>query len=155
MPKQQSMSTEKKKEIAELEIFSRFIQKSSFSVIPRSVKHGRHLQKEPDILCSLESGQSLAFELTRSIAPEFAIALKKNENFTWGADVIEATVRKKLCKEYHVDCPVDLLIYTDARTGSNDDNIIAKIQPILQCRGLGPFRKVWLFGDGVHEIATD
>jgi hypothetical protein len=149
------MRTEEDKAKAEFAVFEQFVQQSALSIVPGSAHNGDHLLKEPDILCTLKSGESLAFELTEAVAPEFAKALNKNESFAWGNDVIEATVRKKLCKEYHVECPVDLLIYTDARTGSNDDNIIAKIQPILQCRGLGSFRKVWLFGDGVHEITTD
>jgi hypothetical protein len=149
------MRTEEDKAKAELAIFEQFVQQSALPIVPGSVYNGDHLLKEPDILCTLKSGERLAFELTEEVAPEFAKALNKNESFAWGNDVIEATVRKKLCKEYHVECPVDLLIYTNGRTALSDDIIIAKIHPLLQCKGSGPFRKVWLFGVSVHEIAAD
>jgi len=82
------------------------------------------------------------------------ICSKSLAGFTFGNDVIEQTLQNKLEKIYHVDCPVDLLIYTNGRTALSDDIIEAKIRPILQCRGFGAFRKVWLFGDSVHEVAT-
>lgn len=151
------MRTESDRAPIELAIFAEFAKRQGLSILAGSLRKGDATRSEPDILCTLESGEVLAFELTEACAPEFAEletrALKAHATFAWGNDVSEKTVRKKLTNTYSTDSPVELLIYTNGRTALTDEMIAAKLEPIFQI-GLGQFRRVWLMGDEISEIAS-
>ena len=145
---------EDEKGATELAVFLKFIGMSELEVTPGSAT--KRAPPEPDILCSLASGESLAFELAEACAPEFAaaasLALVKGVSVAWGADVSSATILKKLAKSYVTPHPVHLLLYSNGLTALPDENICAEIGPLLQ-NGLGPFQRVWFMGDAVHLVA--
>jgi hypothetical protein len=112
---------------------------------------------EPDILCSLPSGEALAFELAEACAPEFASAITNVVRgeipiAIYGEDVSGATLKRKLSKTYSDKCDVDLLLYTNGRRVLPDDAIIPALMPIVE-NGIGQYRRVWFFGESVHLIA--
>jgi hypothetical protein len=149
------MGNERDKGIIELNVFESFAKKCGIPIVPGSAQ--KREPSEPDILCVLESGEALAFELAEACAPEFAAAtttaIRKGVSpAVWGADVSADTIRKKLSKTYLVACDVQLLLYTNGRSVLPDDVIKAMVEPIFQ-DGIGQYSHVWLFGDEVHVVA--
>jgi len=149
------MSSEQEKGLVELKVFASFANRSGIPIVPGSAQ--KREPPEPDILCELETGEALAFELAEACAPEFAAAQTTAvrdgvSSAVWGEDVSVATLRKKLSKAYPVACDVELLLYTNGRTVLADDTIQAKLEPILQ-DGIGQYKRVWFFGDDLHVLA--
>ena len=50
--------------------------------------------------------------------------------------------------------PFELVLYTASRTALPDEVIVAKIETVLT-DGLGPFDRIWLFGDQVQFVASN
>ena len=103
------MSNEQDKGLIELKVFASFASRCGIPIVPGSAQ--KREPPEPDILCKLENGQGLAFELAEACAPEFAATLAtavRNgvSRAVWGADVSDDTIRKKLSKTYPVTCDV-------------------------------------------------
>jgi hypothetical protein len=149
------MSTEKSKGLIELKVFSAFADRCGLPIVPGSAE--KREPPEPDILCKLQTGETLAFELAEACAPEFAAAISSAlqghpHSAVWGDDVSEATIQKKLSNTYPVDCQVELLLYANGRTIMPDDFILGKIEPIVR-HGCGQYRRIWFLGEGVHVVA--
>jgi hypothetical protein len=105
--------------------------------------------------------------MAEACAPEFkraiselgkAIQAAENSNSptpdppaVWGSDVSVETIRKKIQKTYPIKEPVELLLYTNGMTAMTDEVLKAYIEPVL-ASGAGQFRKVWLFGEDVHNV---
>lgn len=148
------MSGEEEKAKVELAVFEEFVKKTGISIIPASIcKSGK--ASEPDIFCSLASGELVAFELVEICSPE--IAKKISELQSGGAESLATSdptasiIQRKLQKTYKTNRPIELLCYA-GRTASTDMHIVEAAQ---NCEGYfsGPFRKVWLLGElGVYEI---
>jgi hypothetical protein len=151
------MSTEQEKAEVELAVFRDFISKAGISIDPRSVsKPGT--QSEPDIFCTLSSGEQVAYELVEICSSDIAAALSKiTKGGSTGlatSDPTEKTLRHKLHKTYRTTLPIELLCYTNGRTVSPDDLIFSEAQRWANTID-GPFRKVWLLGEkGVYEVWT-
>jgi hypothetical protein len=149
------MRTEAEKAAEELLVFDKFVRLSVLKVVAGTAQ--KRLPPEPDILCEIEPHSPIAFELAEACAPEFAVAearaLREGIAVAWGSDVSEETVRKKLKKTYPVRWPVELLLYIDGRTATQDQILQAMIVPILSA-GLGQFRRVWFMGESVIQLAS-
>lgn len=150
------MRSENDKAEVELAVFAEFIERSGLPILRGSERKGDATAGEPDIICTLESGARLAFELAEACAPEIAAMLtlaRKSDAIAglWGEDGSAETVQKKLRKSYYIDCPIELVLYTDGRTVLPDDVIKPKVARILQ-GGLGPFSRVWLLGSEVCDV---
>lgn len=145
------MATEYEKGLVELATFKRFAKKAGLNLLSGSAKKTDPNEGKPDIFCVIGT-EPVYFELTEACAPEFVAAssgLKQGDIITvWGNDVSEETVKKKLEKSYQVNAPVELLVYTDGRTGLSDQLIAAKILEVLDS-GHGQFRRIWLYGDSI------
>ena len=154
------MGTEQDKAKVELEIFQKFIEKAGIFVNQSSIsKPGT--QFDPDIFCTLDSGEQVAYELVEICSSDIAVSFSKIRNGGSDAfstsDPTKSVVRKKLHKTYQTKRPIELLCYTNGRTISPDDLIINEAQQ-LACTIKSPFRRVWLLGEkGVYEVwsATD
>lgn len=152
------MRGEKEKAIVELAVFEEFAEKASLDLVAGSAAKTNPDEGKPDIFCKLKEGV-VYFELAEACAPEFAKAFaqasKKPEEsiVVSGDDVSNKTVRNKLRKGYSISEPVELLLYTAGRTALPDDVIIARLEPVLS-NGLGQFRRIWLLGNNVHELAN-
>ena len=148
------MATEHEKGILELSIFKEFAKKADLKVLNGSAKKSDPNQGKPDIFCVI-GAEPVYFELTEACAPEFAAASngsKRTDIITvWGNDVSEETVKKKLQKTYQINQAVELLVYTNGRTGLSDEVIATKIQEVLN-HGHGQFRRIWLFGDIIMQL---
>lgn len=135
-------------------IFEEFAGCGRLQIIPGSVQ--KREPPEPDILCTLISGERVAFELAEACAPEFAAARTKSTNgeplVCWGEDVSDETLLKKLSKTYSTVYETELLLYTNGLTALTDDVLKMKLQPLLR-NYIGPYKRVWLFGDEVHLLA--
>ena len=147
---------ESEKGEVELRVFNDFAKAENIGLVPGSATKGDADSGEPDICCETRKGK-VYFELAEACAPEFAAeitrSLKSRETVAvWGSDVSVETVKKKLKKTYSVSQPIELLLYTAGRTALPDDIISAQVSPILS-DGIGPFRRVWLFGEGVQLLA--
>lgn len=149
------MGTEQQKAEIELAIFQEFISKAGIDIDSSSVsKPGA--QSEPDIFCTLSSGEKVAYELVEICSPDIAATLSKLRD--GGAaglvtcDPTEKALRQKLHKTYRTALSIELLCYTNGRTVSPDDMIYSEVQ--LWANAIdGPFRKVWLLGEkGVYEV---
>jgi hypothetical protein len=158
------MNEEEKGEV-EKAVFSEFIEKAGTSIDLTSVK--KELPPFPDISCRLSSNEKVWFELAEACAPEFkqaiadlgkAIRAAEESNSpmpappaVWGGDVSAETIQKKIRKNYPVQEPVELILYTNGMTAMTDQVLKARIEPILS-NGAGQFRRVWLFGEEVHQV---
>lgn len=149
------MGTEQQKGEVELAVFREFISKAGIDIDPESVRK-LGAQSEPDIFCTLSTGEQVAYELVEICSPDIAATLSKLKNGgTAGlatSDPTEKTLRQKLHKTYRTTLPIELLCYTNGRTVSADDQILSKAQ--LWANAIdGPFRKVWLLGEnGIYEV---
>ena len=149
------MGTEQEKAVVELAVFGEFISKAGISIDPKSVsKPGT--PSEPDIFCTLSSGEQVAYELVEICSSDIAATLSRIRN--GGAaglatsDPTEKTLRQKLHKTYKTNLPIELLCYTNGRTVSPDDLILSEARRWANAID-GPFRKVWLLGEtGVYEV---
>jgi hypothetical protein len=146
------MDREEIKELREIEIFRRFVERSGIDVISNSVEH--RPPPEPDILCRVRERGCIRFELTEACSREFSEAINNprpvGSDSCFGADVTKETVLKKLGKSYPVPEPIELLVYTDGATGKPEHLLEYDITDALQEKE-GPFSKVWLMGDEIHE----
>ena len=95
------------------------------------------------------------FELAEACAPEFAEAInnpiQEGVYSTFGSDVSLQTVQRKLTKQYPVEDPIELLIYTDGGTAKPDFLLIYDIEDACE-GGSGQFRRIWLMGQDIHEV---
>jgi hypothetical protein len=113
-------------------------------------------QSEPDIFCTLGSGEQVAYELVEICSSDIAATLSKLSNGgSTGlatSDPTEKILRKKLHKVYRTTFPIELLCYTNGRTVSPDDQILGEIHRWANAID-GPFRKIWLLGEkGAYEV---
>jgi hypothetical protein len=58
-------------------------------------------------------------------------------------------------KKYQTKHPIELLCYTEGRLVIPDDVIIPTVQHIIELRGLGMFRRVWLLGEEACQIISE
>lgn len=149
------MGTEQQKAEAELTVFREFISKAGISIDLESVRKPG-TQSEPDIFCTLISGEQVAYELVEICSSDIAATLSKLRNGGSTAlatsDPTEKTLRQKLHKTYRTTLPIELLCYTNGRTVSPDDLILREAQRWANAID-GPFRKVWLLGEkGVYKV---
>lgn len=150
------MGTEQQKSEVELAVFEEFISKANIALVPESItKPGT--ESDPDIFCTLISGEQVAYELVEVCSPDIAKTLAKlskvcGEKVFATSDPTERTLRKKLHKTYRTNHPIELLCYTNGRTVSPDDLILSEAKLWVNAIK-GPFRKVWLLGEkSVYEI---
>ena len=149
------MGTEQQKAEVELAVFREFISRTGISIDPESVsKPGA--QSEPDIFCTLGSGEQVAYELVEICSSDIAATLSGiRSGGTAGvaaSDPTEKTLRHKLHKTYRTTLPIELLCYTNGRTASPDELIVSEARRWANAID-GPFRKVWLLGEsGVYEV---
>ena len=151
------MGTEQQKAVVELAVFREFISKAGIDIDidPGSVsKHGA--QSEPDIFCTLVSGEQVTYELVEICSPDIAATFSMLRNGGAGSlttsDPTEKALRQKLHKTYRTTLPIELICYTNGRVVTPDDQIFSKAQ--LWANAIdGPFRKVWLLGEkDVYEV---
>lgn len=152
------MRDEDDKAQVELRVFEKFVMATGIVINRNSVRKGYADLGEPDIYCEMEEG-AVYFELAESCAPEFAAAITHslktdNPKFTSGGDTSTQTIRKKLRKRYKVPYPIELILYVAGRTALPDNVLVTRIEPFLS-KGLGQFRRIWLFGDKVQCIASN
>jgi hypothetical protein len=146
------MTADQSKASREMQVFLEFLQKSRLPIERDSVEN--RTPPEPDILCKHKEQGFIAFELVELCNGEFAripAEVVPSENteprFMWTADPSSRIICNKLGKKYQTKHPIELLCYTDARLVTPDDVIIPTIQLIIELRGLGMFRRVWLLGE--------
>ncbi len=149
------MGTEQQKAEVELAIFREFISKAGICIDSESVrKPGAHF--EPDIFCTLSSGEQVAYELVEICSSDIAATFNKlRKGGSAGlatSDPTEKTLRQKLHKSYRTSLPIELVCYTNGRTVSPDDQVFSEAK--LWANAVdGPFRKVWFLGErGVYEV---
>ena len=150
------MSSEQDKAFVELAIFREFVNKANLPVRPESIKKpGEH--SEPDIFCTMNNGEEVAFELVEICADDLASRIAKQLNGVAKTtsstfDPTENILRQKLHKTYKTQLPIELLCYTNGRVVSPDCRIIVEARRWTDAIE-GPFRKVWLLGEyDVYEI---
>ena len=153
------MGKETEKAAVEMKVFTEFAKVAKIGLVPGSAKNGNADLGEPDIFCTLLKEGNTYFELTEACAPEFKALINKSiksgdPEVTSGSDVSVETLEKKLRKKYKVSEPVELLLYTNNGTVLTDKDIAEKVAPILSS-GLGPFRRVWLLGEGAQVLASN
>lgn len=154
------MHGEAEKGLIEIAIFDEFAKALSLKLVDGSVEKidpGVFPKiKMPDIYCELEEGP-VYYELTEACDPELIKAIKAIEESGTSEeegcapefcknDASEDTLRKKLNKQYDIDAPVELIVYTNGRTVLDDDEISLRIRETVKTLGFGQFRKVWFFG---------
>jgi hypothetical protein len=148
--KAQSMKADQSKASRETQVFLEFIEKSGLPIERDSVEN--RPSPEPDILCMHKEEGFIAFELVELCNEEIAETIAKairsgNTELMWIADPTHRTICKKLKKKYQTKHPIELLCYTAARLVTTDNEIIQKAQDIIESRGLGMFRRMWLLGE--------
>lgn len=136
----------------ELAAFERFVQLGLLNVELGSVE--KRPEPEPDLLCLVVGVGPVAFELAELCAEDVAkLMANSDQGFIWSADPSARILCNKLAKDYVTPHPIELLLHTEGRLVSTDNLIIETIRPILQSRGGGPFRHVWLLGEkGGYDV---
>ena len=150
------MHTEEAKGVHELEVFDTFIERSGIPVIKDSIE--KRPAGEPDILCNCTGLGAVAFELARICDPDLAALLDQREpqnaKFIWTSDPSLEILKKKRSRSYKTDHPIELLLYTDGRVVTPDDDIVPTIKPYLECNS-GPYRRVWFMGETTVECVYE
>ena len=120
------------------------------------------VRPEPDILCVIEQDEIVAFELVELCIEEIAKTTSDmiksrlgGSSCMWVGDPTKNIVRNKLEKSYLSNYPIELVCYTNGRTGSTDSSIIQDIREVTDSRGLGQFRRIWLLGEHVCEVVCE
>lgn len=111
---------------------------------------------EPDILYFPQQGQGIAFELAEICSEEMAKTISKdlrNDGCTYvrPSDPSVRILTDKLSKTYESEYPIELLCYTNGRTVSPDDFVIAKVRTFARL-DKGQFRRIWFWGKEVHLL---
>lgn len=147
------MNGEAEKFKAEQRVFLAFANALGLDTSNLHIEKGDPINGEPDIRCVIPGGLQY-FELTEACNPALAAAKQPglSASINDGIQNARQTVIKKLAKHYRVAAPIDLLIYTAGQTLATDTAIIAAITPLLE-DDLGPFRKVWFFGQRPELLA--
>jgi hypothetical protein len=141
------MKADQSKASREKQVFLEFIQKSGLPIDLDSVEN--RVPPEPDILCRHQTQGFIAFELVSLRDADIArtTAPGKTESVSmWTADPTPQTICHKLQKHYATPHPLELLCYTMLLV-TPDDIIIPTVQHIIELRGLGMFRRMWLLGE--------
>lgn len=143
------MTAEQTKARREMQIFLEFLEKSGLPVDRDSIENRK--PPEPDILCRHKEQEFIAFELAELCEEELAEKIGKSikaggviAEFMWNADPTKRIICEKLEKKYTTAHPIELLCYTVGRIITTDDAIIPTIQVVINSRGPGSFRRVWL-----------
>jgi hypothetical protein len=148
------MSSEEDKAFIELKVFKEFIEKTQLPIRPESIKKPGG-KSDPDIFCTFQNGEDVAFELVEICASDLAIHISKlKEEVLRTSDPTEEIILNKLTKSktYKTQLPIELLCYTNARVVSPDDLIIAVARRCADSTE-SRFRKIWLLGEkGVYEV---
>ena len=154
------MTAEQTKASREIQVFLEFLQKSKLPIDRDSVENRK--PPEPDILCRHSEQGFVAFELVELCDAEIAKTVAENHRaggikaeFMWNADSTERIICEKLEKKYETAYPIELLCYTAARLITPDDVIIPTVQHVIELRGLGRFRRVWLLGEEACQIISE
>ena len=149
------MGTEQDKATVELAVFREFVSKAEVPVLPESIRKPGE-QSEPDVFCTLSSGEQVAYELVEICSSDIAALFSRLRSGGSASlvtsDPTEGIMLNKLHKTYRTKLPIELLCYTSARTVSPDDQILSEVQRWANAIE-GPFRRVWLLGEkGVYEV---
>lgn len=143
------MSNEQDKGKVELAVFNEFTFKAGISVDQASISKSG-LASEPDIFCTLTSGEQVAYELVEICASDIAAAITKIKKggvaSVITADPTGKIIRQKMRKNYKTNRPIELLCYTNGRTVTPDEVILNQAQLWANATD-GPFRKIWLLGE--------
>ncbi len=148
------MSTEEGKAFIELKVFKEFIEKTQLPIRPESIKKPGG-KSDPDIFCTFQNGEDVAFELVEICASDIAIHISNlSEAYIRTSDPTEKNVLKKLIKSksYKTQLPIELLCYTNGRVVSPDSMIIEGARRVANLNE-SRFRKIWLLGKkGAYEV---
>ena len=99
---------------------------------------------EPDILFKRSEGD-VAFELLRATTPKFRQPLQNAQIIYPDNLTTDQKLRKKVFTNYQSKIPIDLLIYWELAS-ETDDQILLATRDILWNDGCGTFEHVWYFG---------
>ena len=152
------MSHSDDKASRELEVFHDFAHRCGLSIVPGSIENREPL--EPDIYCEIEGEGPMAFELTEFVADSFAeeIAYVRKHPEDSGKTLVRGgeampILAKKLANENYVSsCPIDLICYTNGRTGLPPNVLIPQMRTCIKEQpGTGPFRGVWFMSEECCE----
>ena len=145
------MSNEAKKSKVELDVFQEFTERSGLNIIPNSIE--KRNPPEPDILCRISDGETVAFEL-KGIRSEVLEKLVSDSLKSGGQDKLfcrggedaeEDKIKEAFEKHYVTEHPIELLFYTYGTSFTFLDNVIVTIQ--CCCRDSDhDFRRVWFMG---------
>jgi hypothetical protein len=96
----------------------------------------------------------MAFELTELCNEDIARAIAADlqsggATFLYTSDTTEQRFLNKIQKRYEIACPVELLLYLNGRSITPDDSVIFTIEDAIRAKGLGPFRRIWFWGENV------
>ncbi len=142
------MTTETDKGRIEIEAFRSFLKRTRLPIDPEHVE--KRPVGEPDLLCVHAEEGFIAFELAsicdEPLAKVMAAGPKAIPDAFWTADPSAALVRRKLGRKYATRHPIELLLYTDGRVVTTEDEILARITSIVESCD-GPFRRVWFMGE--------
>jgi hypothetical protein len=108
-------------------------------------------EPEPDLLCIHAEDGSVAFELVSltdsTIARVQAARLNVCHDAFWTSDPSVQIIRNKLSKKYTTSAGrIELLVYTNGRIITTDDEIIEGILPWFDACD-HPFARVWFMGE--------
>jgi hypothetical protein len=142
----------------ERRVFEEFVRKSGLPIDVATIESRE--PPEPDIRCVHSHDGPIAFELVElcnsELAQDAADQIKhgKKPRFLMLNDPSRQAVEKKLGNSYRRDYPIELLCYTDGLLVTPDDTIVETLKVLVDNRGLGPFRHMWLLGElGCYLLA--
>ncbi len=132
------MSNEFEKSKREMENFQEFAERSErsgLSIVPDSIE--KRNPPEPDILCRLSDGESVAFELkeicSQVLAKGASDSLKNGGQdglfFRGDEEAEEGKIKEAFKKHYETEHPMELLFYTYGASFT----FLANVIPTIQC----------------------
>jgi hypothetical protein len=136
-------------------VFLAFLHQSRLPINASSVESRR--PPEADIYCVHNDDGPVAFELAElcdsDIAGLTSRLLKSGggAGSLWTSDPTSGIFLNKLRKTYQPGRPVELIVYTNARVVTTDDQIVLKLEDLICSHGRGPFQRVWLLGEKICQ----
>jgi hypothetical protein len=148
------MTKDEAKAAEERAVFREFAEAAGLRLVPDSIQS--RPPPEPDILCTLENGERVAFELVRLVDQDLAHVTAKaiddpdHPQAVWFGDPTFESIEEKFEKDYVTPHPIELLAWGGDTLLPRDvwvPTFETRLRALFDSKPLR-FRRLWVFNAG-------
>ena len=136
----------------ERKVFREVAAVAGLQIKPKSLRSRRH--PEPDIACTLRSGERIAFELVELVDPDIArIESTLSNQGVWFGDPTRRSLRRKLVENRYVSKhPMELIAFAGDTLGPRNVWVPTHHNNLIQdWLDQSSFRRLWVVNLGPRE----